>query len=1455
MRFLVLGPLEVIGEGGDPLPIPGSKERTILASVIARAGRVVSVDDLVEELWGEHPPRTAEKTLGSYVSRLRRALQPGRSSGSNPDVIVSRGGGYSLESAGHQIDALRFERLAGEGHRLLDGGNPREAEPVLREALDLWRGDAYQGYRYTGFGAAEGERLDELRRTVTEDLIDSRLAAGDAAELVADLEGMVREEPLRERRWGQLMVALYRDGRQAEALQAFTRAREVLVGELAIEPGPELQRLQRAILAQDPELERGWPVLAEPGRPTDVCPYKGLARFETADAEFFFGREQVVAEAVGHLVERRFLALIGPSGSGKSSLLRAGLLHALGSGAIPGSDRWHYSVIRPGGDPLDALARAMNEQQEGDRSVLAIDQFEEIFTACSDDAERTAFLDALTGAAAAPDGATTIVIAMRADFYGRCAEHRRLASLLASHQILVGPMDADELRRPIELPAQRADLTVEEQLTDALVSDTVGQPGGLPLLSTALLELWTHRRDRTLHLDDYLRAGGVEGAVARLAEEAFDRLDADGQAAAKRILLRLAAPGEGVEVVRRRAPLPEFDLARDANASRAMAVFTDARLVTVAEGTAEVAHEALLHEWPRLRTWLEDDAEGRKLHRHVTESSHTWDEGGRDPADLYRGARLTAAWEWAEPNEADLNDLEREFLRASRTASEGEAVRARRTNRWLRGLLAGVAVLLALSLVIGMLALSQRDQARGALAIADAGRLASRSRVEQDPVLALLMAREAVNLDDSAETRSALFAALERSPAITDRIYSTGGASPAGDETQWIAMSPDGRTLAIGDASPAVEFFDAVRRVPLGAVNVGTGTDRAVFSPDGGVLVIATSKDEIVSVDVVTRTERGHVRTKGHVDAMAFAPDGTSLVTAEAVQGREFLVRRDAVTLEPSATRVAAGPHPDQIAPLASFAMAYSADGRSLVTTWPGRGAVTRPGQGATVVWNADLTPVRHFPLGGNEIAMSPSGTIAAIIGNRGEGSSHTETEVVFLNIRTGVSHVTRVAHGGAASTQFEITGVAFAPDGRSILTAGNDSRLEIWDVATASIRRSLAGTGDVPLRGPVLSPDGTTAFTTDRNRDVVVWDLTGSDSLARSFTAGPGFSLWPFFAMSPNGRLIAVISSTGADWLKRGTIALIDTSSLRVVRRIVYRSSIPLGLAFSPDSATLAVGSSGRGTASGIAPGQYVRLWDLASGSPETSNLPGTEGTQVWTLAFSPDGRTLAGGGPVRNHGSLGRAFVWDLSDGGRLEGHVDAPQLIIQLGYALDGSLLTAVTGESEGADLMTWDAGSLAPVLSVPVDNVGVYSSHISNDGRTIVTGGQAGPRLWDIATGEPLGPPLTGLNGLADTVDMSPDGSTVLGADESGNVLLWDVRTDTTIGDPLPGPGPKDNWLAAYFTPDGRRVFVVSETGSAWVWDVDPSDWETRACRVAGRSLTQQEWQKLLPDRPYHATCGS
>jgi DNA-binding SARP family transcriptional activator/WD40 repeat protein len=1435
VRFLVLGPLEVATDHGNSLPIPGSKERTLLAFLLAREGRAVSVDELIEELWGSHPPRTAEKTVGSYVSRLRRVLRPDRSPGSNGNVIVSRGAAYALERDGHLIDARRCEELAGDAHRLLVAGRADEARPLLEEALALWRGAAYEGFRYTGFGATEGERLDELRRTATEDLIDSRLAAGDAAQLVAELQAMVREEPLRERRWGQLMVALYRAARQAEALQVYLRAREVLVGELGIEPGPELQRLHAAILAHDPELESGSPALAEPVRPTDVCPYKGLAAFESSDAGFFFGREKIVAEAVAHLVESRFLALVGPSGSGKSSLLRAGLLHALASGALPSSSRWAYSVMRPGNHPLDTLARTLDHQQAAHGRMLAVDQFEEVFTACSDDAERAAFLDAVTGAASAPDGTTTVVVAMRADFYGRCAEHRALASLVAADHILVGPMDREELSRAIEVPAHRAGLSVEDELVDSLVLDTVGQPGGLPLLSTALLELWSGRRNRTLRLEDYVRAGGVDGAVARFAERAFGRLDGDGQAAAKRILLRLA--GGTAEVVRRRAPLSEFDVDQDAEARHALNVLADARLITVSEGTAEIAHEALLHEWPRLRRWLEDDAEGRKLHQQVTASSRVWAEGERDPGDLYRGARLTGALEWADTHGTALNHLEREFLRASRKAAEGEAVRARRTNRGLGGLLAGVAVLLVVSLLIGKEALSQRDRATAALTVADAGRLASRARLESDPQLALLMAREAVHLDDSAETRSALFAALERVPAITHRMSAPAGPSPTGDRTQWIEIAPDASTLAIGDAGPKVEFFDVKRRAYIGAVDVASGTERAAFSPDGKTLAVATSTAGLVSVDVATRAVRGHVGAEASVDAISFDPRGGKLVTAEHGSDlREVLVRRDPVTLEPTGRRVStpgrdeAG-FPEISRPLSMFAMAFAADGSGLVTTRD---------NGPTVLWSRGLTEVRRYDSGGQEVAVSPDGSEAAVIKNDDEDARGT---ISFLNLRSGKIRTGSGAHHGSYKSLYEAVGAAFTPDGRSVVTVGNDSRLLIWDVSRASVRTALAESGDRPLRGPVLSADGTTAYTTDRTREVIEWTLSGRNRLDRPFNAGTGFPYWPWFAMSPDGRVLAVPSAprTGS-W--RG-ISLIDGADLSIVHRIpldLDGSSTPL--AFSPDSETLAVGTwNGDRT--------EVRLWDAASGKSRAILHPAT-GQRLVTLAFSPDGGVLVGGGGPPHRGVV---YVWRLKTPGQPPGQFRTPGTVEELKFTHDGSLLVASTGWEDGGYFVLWDPAAQRIVKTVRADDAGVLASGLSSDGRMLITGGQTGiVRLWELPAGTRHGAPLNGLTGFADTVGLAPDGRTAVGADSAGNVLLWDVPTRSTIGDPLPGPAAGRS-AASSFTPDGHSVVVVSDTGEGWVWDVDPSDWLARACEVAGRSLTRPEWERLLPDRPYHATCNS
>ncbi|TMK90168.1 MAG: hypothetical protein E6G43_07245 [Actinobacteria bacterium] len=297
---------------------------------------------------------------------------------------------------------------------------------------------------------------------------------------------------------------------------------------------------------------------------TSVCPFKGLATFDAADAEFFFGREQLVAEMIARSVGATFLGVVGPSGSGKSSAVRAGLMPALASGALPGSESWRQALIRPGEHPMAELE---GRRSDDGRLVLAVDQFEELFTTCADEEERAAFVQAIT---AEVDG-RIVVAAVRSDFYGRCAEYPPLARLFGTTHVLVGPMDAHELRRAIELPARRAGLRVEPSLVEALVGEVADEPGALPLLSTTLLELWQRRQGRTLTTERYRDTGGVRAAVARLAEDAFARLSSQQQIVARAMLLRLAGTGVGDAAIRRRVSLAEVDVDTDPDAAEVLA--------------------------------------------------------------------------------------------------------------------------------------------------------------------------------------------------------------------------------------------------------------------------------------------------------------------------------------------------------------------------------------------------------------------------------------------------------------------------------------------------------------------------------------------------------------------------------------------------------------------------------------------------------------------------------------------------------------------------------------------------------------------------------------------------------------------------------------------------------------------------------------------------------------------
>ncbi|MEU3902171.1 hypothetical protein [Streptomyces sp. NPDC045251] len=433
----------------------------------------------------------------------------------------------------------------------------------------------------------------------------------------------------------------------------------------------------RACNGPDTHWERRWhataaAVAALPaGRNTDdASPYRGLARFGTNDSDLFFGRGPLVKELVDLTHEHRFVALVGASGSGKSSLLRAGLVPALRTPADRARRPAAIRICTPGPTPLQTHGHLFTPADTGDRdtdTVLLVDQFEEIFTLCRDPEERAAFLQRLLAPCTA--GARSrlrVVVAVRADFYGRCADHPALVDALNTATLLVGPMSPEQVRDAIVKPAAAGRLVVERELTARIVADVAREPGALPLMSHALLELWHRRRARTLTLDAYQAIGGVQGAVAHTAEEVFATFTKAQTETARALLLRLVTPGENAPDTRR--PADRAELTVSTEAEDVLETLVRARLVSVDDDTVDLTHEALITAWPRLRTWVNADRERMRLQRRLTEAAREWEQLDRDPGALYRGARLLAARNaFMGPNGPvpDLTPLEEEFLTTS----------------------------------------------------------------------------------------------------------------------------------------------------------------------------------------------------------------------------------------------------------------------------------------------------------------------------------------------------------------------------------------------------------------------------------------------------------------------------------------------------------------------------------------------------------------------------------------------------------------------------------------------------------------------------------------------------------------------------------------------------------------------------------------------------------------------
>ncbi|MFJ8332307.1 hypothetical protein [Streptomyces sp. NPDC094437] len=611
-------------------------------------------------------------------------------------------------------------------------------------------------------------------------------------------------------------------------------------------------------------------------------PYPGLARFGTGDGAHFHGRDDLIAELLGLTARARFTAIVGASGSGKSSLLRAGLVPALrdpGGADGPSSAAFRPAALRlltPGSHPARTHAELFAPHPAPGDTLLLVDQFEETFTLCADPAERAAFLGELLRAAD-PASRLRVLVAVRADFYGRCAEHGPLAEALRDATLLVGPMSARGLREAVVRPAAARRLVVERALTARLVADVADEPGGLPLMAHALREVWRRRTGKTLTLAAYDAVGGVHGAVAHTAEEAHARCTPAEAAALRALLLRLVSPGNGTEDTRR--PVGRTELDDDPTTTRVLERLVHARLLTVDGDTVDLAHEALIGAWPRLRGWIDEDRERLRLHRRLTEAARTWRELGRDPGALYRGVRLTAAGE-TFGDHGQLNALEREFLGASIASREHARRSAARSARRLRALTGILAALLCLAVVTGVAAWRQSETSARQRDAAEARRAATLAATlrASDPRTAMRLALAAWRTADLPETRAALLTAAAQSEQDAFTRPEEGGRTL--NAPSW--LSRDGQTLRTVAHDQVVRWDVRTHRRISSVARPGLSAGLIDVSADGDLVAYRAPDRHGVLITGSTHGSGWRLGPSDWSDTDgAFGPDGGT-----------FLVRR-----------------------------------------------------------------------------------------------------------------------------------------------------------------------------------------------------------------------------------------------------------------------------------------------------------------------------------------------------------------------------------------------------------------------------------------------------------------------------------------------------------------------------------------------------------------------------------
>ncbi|MEU3570325.1 hypothetical protein AB0E96_18155 [Kitasatospora sp. NPDC036755] len=1216
------------------------------------------------------------------------------------------------------------------------------------------------------------------------------------------------------------------------------------------------------------EWERRWHAVvreAAAGGGDDAgAPYRGLARYEPGDRDRFFGRDGLVADLLELVDSRRLVAVVGASGSGKSSLLRAGLIPALRDRGATGTGPAAVRILTPGPRPASDHAAVPAPASGPGDTVLVVDQFEEAFTLCADPAERAAFLGLLL-AACEPDSRLRVVLAVRADFFGRCAEHHGLAVALREATLLVGPMGAAELREAIVKPAADAGLIVERALTSRIIEEVEGEPGGLPLLSHALLETWRRRKGRALTVAAYESAGGVRGAVARTAEEAYTGLTPRQAVIARRVLLRLVAPGDGTQVTGRPADRAELESSgavdADADTASVLEALARARLITLDGDTVHLAHEALISCWPRLNGWVEDARERLRHHRRLTEAARAWEDLGRDPGALYRGIRLAAAEAAfaAGGHRDDLTPAELRFLTAGLAARDQEHRRAARSTRRLRTLLAALSALVVLALLAGVMAWQQsrtgerrrtEAAARRAAAVADGMR-------SSDPVTAMRLSLASWRAADLPESRSALLGAAVQA----DRdVFTDPPSGRAVQQTHF--LSGDGRTVVGVGRDEVVAWDVGTHRRVASLPGLGAEADDVEdLSADGRTLVVF--RYDHVNVWDLTAGSAGGAPVASHPfdpgsdgTAARLGPSGRTLLlyategADDVVQlrdsrtGRLLLERRvraaerrsagrDDLRRVPGARqqqmwrelRVLNYPYPDA---------SVSPDDRLMALCVPG---------GPVQVWN--VPEQREVPVPGAP-EVSARQCLGQAVGFTPDSRRLTVVDgegVRIWDLASG-TELPRIEHA-------DITEAAFSADG-TLMVASDGEELLLWRLDTPStpiLRHPLANTDAGQFR---LDPEEHRIRYLEGSTGAAVRTVDLTNALAPAWTSRPVAAA----VFSPDGRTLATVLAHEEDSSysiqlrdPRGGGQVVDLpvgSCLPPWEGTRLSFSCPVVMAFRPDGGAFAYGVVDRRQPT--APPR-VSVWDVSAGRTTGAlDLAAPDrrvAVEVNAIAFTPDGRSLLVSRMPREEA----VEVWDIAGGARTRviSGIGGEQLAVRP----DGRLLVA--SHNQVADLPAGRAAARTFTQNT------THAVAFGPGGTYLATGDEAGRvTLWDGSAERNLGVlPGTFRPDTARALDpisalaFSHDGRALAAAGTDGTLRMWDLASHQPLGPALPVPGGAALSLA--FGPDDRTLRTATEHVPVHEVTVAPDREAVEVCERAGGGLPRADWEIYLPEVPYRKVC--